>query len=240
MTKQEKIIGILGGMGPGATLALYERVIALTPAKCDQDHLRVLIDSNPKIPDRTKAILGKGESPLAAMIESARTLERAGADFLVIPCNTAHYWLTELRETVSVPILDMIDEAVLAITEDRVGLLATDGVLFSRVYHDACERVQIKLLEPERDDQALVTQVIYRIKAGEEAETINDDITGVIARLHERGAKGVLIGCTELSLLPKQDLSLPIYDALDTLARAAVHRALSLPRGDGINRNRSR
>ncbi len=123
----------------------------------------------------------------------------------------------------------MIDEAVRAIKEDRVGLLATDGVLFSRVYHDACKRVQIKLFEPERDDQALLMQVIYSIKAWEEAAISNHDTTGVIARLHERGAKGTLIGCTELSLLPKQDLPLPIYDALDTLARAAVHRALSLP-----------
>jgi len=227
MTEQEKIIGILGGMGPAATLALYERILAFTPAQCDQDHLHVLIDSNPKIPNRTVAILGKGEGPLPAMIESAKTLERAGADFIVIPCNTAHYWLAELQKEVAIPIIDMIDEAVLAITEDRVGLLATDGVLFSRVYHDACRRVQIKLLEPERDDQACVMQVIYRIKAGEEVTAINNDITGVIARLHERGAKGVLIGCTELSLLPKQDLSLPIYDALDIVAQVAVCRAFS-------------
>ncbi len=103
MTRQEKIIGILGGMGPAATLALYERIIALTPAQCDQDHLRVIIDSNPKIPDRTAAILGNGESPLPAMAESAKTLERAGADFIVIPCNTAHYWLDELQKEVAIP-----------------------------------------------------------------------------------------------------------------------------------------
>jgi len=130
MPRQKRVIGILGGMGPAATLALYERILALTSAECDQDHLHVIIDSNPKIPDRTAAILGDGESPLPAMIEGARTLERAGANVLVIPCNTAHHWLADLQKAVSIPIIDMINETASLIAAHRpllrkIGLLAT-------------------------------------------------------------------------------------------------------------------
>jgi len=87
----EKIIGILGGMGPEATIDLFYKIIKFTPAKKDQDHLRIIIDNNPKIPDRTAAILGKGEDPIPALRETAKNLEKAGADFIIIPCN--NYWL---------------------------------------------------------------------------------------------------------------------------------------------------
>ncbi|GAH53208.1 unnamed protein product, partial [marine sediment metagenome] len=106
----EKIIGILGGMGPEATVDLFHKIIKFTPAKKDQDHFRIIIDNNPKIPDRTAAILGKGEDPLPALQETARNLEKAGVDFIIIPCNTAHYFLPQIQKSVNIPVLNMIEE----------------------------------------------------------------------------------------------------------------------------------
>jgi aspartate racemase len=107
----EKIIGILGGMGPEATIDLFYKIVKFTPAEKDQDHLRIIIDNNPKIPDRTAAILKKGEDPLPALQETARNLEKAGADFIIIPCNTAHSFLSSIQKSVKIPVLNMIEEA---------------------------------------------------------------------------------------------------------------------------------
>ena len=104
----EKIIGILGGMGPNATADLYLRIIRATPAKTDQDHLRVIIYSNPKVPNRSTAIIGSGQSPLPELIMAGRKLEESGADFIIIPCNTAHYFLQDLQKELGIPVLDMI------------------------------------------------------------------------------------------------------------------------------------
>ena len=106
----EKIIGILGGMGPEATIDLFTKIVKSTKAKKDQDHLRILIDNNPKIPDRTLAIQKKGPSPLPRLIQSAKTLEKAGADFIIIPCVTAHYYVDRLQKRVNIPILHIAEE----------------------------------------------------------------------------------------------------------------------------------
>ena len=106
----DRLIGILGGMGPEATLDLYRYILALTPATKDQDHIRVLIYSNPKVPDRTKAIAEEGENPVDSLIESAMLLERAGAGIIAMPCNAAHYYLPDMKKKVGIPILDMIAE----------------------------------------------------------------------------------------------------------------------------------
>jgi len=215
-------------MGPKATLELFKRILASTPASSDQEHLRILIDNNPAIPDRTAAILGDGESPLPLLKKTARTLEDAGADLIAIPCNSAHYYLGEIRKAVKIPVLDMIGETALTIKERRVGLLATDGVLHTGLYHRACEKRGIELVKPGRDDQALVMRVIYHIKAGDDAASFKADVIGVIKRLQEEGAAAVIAGCTELSLIPNQtDSPLFLYDALDILAQVALRRALS-------------
>jgi len=105
----EKIIGILGGMGPEATLDCFARIIKNTPAKKDQEHLRVIIDSNPKVPDRTAAIIGEGESPIPTLVAGCLSLQRAGADFIIIPCVSAHFFLEEIQEQIELPILSIFD-----------------------------------------------------------------------------------------------------------------------------------
>ena len=110
----DRVVGILGGMGPEATAEFYRYIVSLTPAGRDQDHIKVLMYSNPKIPDRSRAITEGGESPLPYLVESAHVLERAGAGILAIPCNTAHYYLPELQARVDVPVLNMITETLSA------------------------------------------------------------------------------------------------------------------------------
>ncbi|MBU4562061.1 amino acid racemase, partial [bacterium] len=154
----EKIIGILGGMGPEATIDLFYKIIKFTPAEKDQDHLRIIIDNNPKIPDRTAAILGKGEDPLPALRESARNLEKAGADFIVIPCNTAHYFLSSIQKNVKIPVLNMIEEAA-SETQQRipqikkVGLLASIGTYKTEIYHQQFKKFNIEVIYPNEKDK---------------------------------------------------------------------------------------
>ena len=134
-----KTIGIIGGMGPLATVHLYERIVLRTKALRDQDHIRVLIDSNTNIPDRTKAIIADGEDPTVELIKSAKILENSGADFLIMPCNTAHYFISTLQEAVNIPFVNMVEETVKYTAEKFgsdtvVGILATDGTIISNIY----------------------------------------------------------------------------------------------------------
>jgi len=226
----ERTVGILGGMGPEATVELFRRIIALTTAKRDQDHLHVLIDSNPKIPDRTAAILAQGESPLPLLIAVAKDLERAGADFIIIPCNTAHYWLHELREVVSIPIIDMIGETASRVATNipvlrTIGLLATTGTLRSNLYQRAFARSGVDLLVPSEEEDAAIMRAIHGIKAGD--HTVREAVIGVAHGLVARGAEGIIPGCTELSLVVSQDsLSVPVFDPLSILAERAVALAM--------------
>ncbi|MGD9051374.1 MAG: amino acid racemase, partial [Desulfobacterales bacterium] len=116
---KEKTIGILGGMGPEATVDCHARIIQNTPAKTDQQHLRVVIDSNPKVPDRTAAITGKGPSPVPVLVNGCRALQAAGADFIIIPCVSAHFYLAEIRRQVKLPILSIYDAVADTISSDH-------------------------------------------------------------------------------------------------------------------------
>lgn len=128
----KKTIGIIGGMGPLATCDLFHRIIEITDASCDQEHIRVLIDNNTRIPDRTAAILHGGADPVEQMVISARGLQTMGADLLLIPCNTAHYFHKQVSDCVNVPVLHMLEETAKVASRkgiETVGLLATDGTI---------------------------------------------------------------------------------------------------------------
>ncbi len=224
-----KTIGIIGGMGPAATVELFRRIVALTPARRDQDHLRIIIDNNPRIPDRTAAILGKRESPLPLLIETARTLERAGAELLAMPCNTAHFYLSQLQAAIRVPVVDMIEETVRAVRESRIGLLATDGTVKAEVYQRACAAHGVELVLPPPRDQRWLMEAIYGIKSGATPARFENGMEDIIGRLRARGIQGVIIGCTELSLITIERSSIAVYDALDVLAR----RVVEVSRGRG-------
>lgn len=237
MRMKTKTIGILGGMGPHATVDLFRKIIEATPAQRDQEHLRILVDNNPGIPDRTQAILGKGESPLPMMIEMAKNLEKAGADFIVIPCNTAHSWLSELQESLSIPIIDMVEETARVVNSQfphfhKVGLIATTGTIKSKVYHQVFERAGWEVITPKETGQEIVMKAIYGkegIKTGE-PEKPKAKIIKVARELLGMGAEILVAGCTEVSLvLSKEDLSIPVVNPTEILAKAAVKEATTLP-----------
>ncbi len=227
----EKTIGILGGMGPEATADLFYRIIRATPVKRDQDHFHVIIDSNAKIPDRTPAILGTGPSPLPLMIETGQRLEAAGADFLIMPCNTAHYFYDELQRAFGIPLLHMIRLSAEYVSEKyptvkKIGLLATDGTIASKLYHSAYKEYGMETITPSKASQRDVMDAIYKhIKTGN-LEKGGELLHRVAHELIKAGADAVICGCTEVSLvLHDGDLSVPVADPLQVLAEEAVKLA---------------
>ena len=231
-----KLIGILGGMGPQATLSLMQRILELTPAREDAGHVPLLVCNDPRIPDRTAAIRGEGPSPLPALIEAARRLQAGGVDVIAMPCNTAHYVLPSLRAAVDVPFLDLIDEVSLALTQTvasgaAVGILATDGAIEAGIYRRGLAAHGLRALDPTPEDQRRVMETIYGprgVKGGclapEQAETLRE----VIHNLEDRGAQAVVAGCTEIPVVLdrfKPALNLPVICSIDTLARAIIREA---------------
>ena len=227
----ERVIGVLGGMGPEATLAFYERIIAQTPAASDQEHLRVIIDANAKVPDRTAAILRGGPSPAPLMGASVEAIGRAGADFVVIPCVTAHAFLDELQPLISLPVLSILDVVAEHIRSrhsalTKVGLLATSGTIESRIFDGRLAKDGIEVLVPERADQGRLMAAIYDLKASRDPKLraqVGREVREVGERLIAAKAEGIILGCTELPLVLKPgDLPVPIFDTLVLLARAAI------------------
>lgn len=231
-----KVIGILGGMGPAATVDLFDKIVKLVPAQRDQDHPRVIIDSNSQIPSRVEFLAGVGPTPIPALVDSARTLERAGADLIAVPCNTAHLFHREIQAAVTIPVLHMMAETGRALVGleppvRRAGLLATTGTIVAGLYHQAMDGVEI--LVPEIPDQEQIMECLMEIKAGKfrRARTV---IRRAARGLVARGAQAVIAGCTEVPLvLSQKDLTdsatgerTPYMDATLILARSAVAAAL--------------
>lgn len=231
---KEKTIGILGGMGPEATLDCYSRIISSTPAKTDQEHLRVIIDSNPKVPDRTAAIIAAGQSPVPVLVAGCRALQQAGADFIIIPCVSAHFFLDEIQQQIALPILSIFDVVTETIISDHpqiktVGLMGTTGTINGGLFQ---KRLAVKGIETRVADetqQSKVMEAIYDIKNSQPARPrtqITSDLVAVADGLISKGARGIIAGCTEIPLVLKQEhLSVPYFDALTILARAAIFKA---------------
>ena len=220
-------------MGPEATADLFMRIIRATPVERDQDHFHVIIDSNSKIPDRTPAILGTGESSLPLLVETGKRLEKAGADLLIMPCNTAHYFHAKIQEQVGIPLLHMIRLSTDYIAKKypkvrKAGLLASDGTIASRLYDDSYAAKGIEILIPNEASQKDTMDAIYKyIKTGN-LEKGEELLKRVSLELIEAGADTVLCGCTEVSIvLHDGDLSVPVVDPLQVLAEEGVKLAKS-------------
>lgn len=210
-------IGILGGMGPAATLDLLARIQAATPTSGDADHLRVVVDIDPSVPDRNRALAGEGPSPGPALVRMAQGLERQGADLLAIACNAAHGWATDIRAGVAVPLVSMVEETVALLARDhagrRIGLMAADATRRAGLYDADVE------LGPA--EQARLMRAIYRVKAGERGAELAGEMTALAAGLAERGAEVIVAGCTEVPLLLDR-APVPLVDPADILAGRLV------------------
>ncbi len=231
----EKTIGIVGGMGPEATLDLYGQIIRATPAQKDQDHLRVIIDSNPKIPDRTAAMIGKGESPVPAMAMSCRAVQKAGADFVIIPCISAHHFLDELQQQIDLPILsafDVVGEHIVNRYPEvkTAGLLATSGTIDGGRFAGHLADHGIATVVPDIDNQEALMNAIYKIKGSQDSAVraqCKASLISTATHVVEQGAQGIIAGCTEIPLeLKQEDLSVPFFNSLEILATAAVNTAI--------------
>ncbi len=228
----EKVVGVLGGMGPLATADFYTKLVRLTPARIDQDHLRVIIDSNPKIPDRTAGFQGEGPDPTPHLVATARALERAGAEVIAIPCNSAHVYLAQIRRSVRIPVLDIMEEvaaaaAALTPRPRAVGLLATPGTIRARLYHRALASREIDVVDPTALEEEGVLFAIKAVKAGTLGPAVRKRVRDACAALIRRGANAIVLGCTELPLvMGPQDAPVPVLDGTELLAAAAVREAL--------------
>lgn len=230
--KTVKTIGILGGMGPEATADLFRHIIHLTPAATDADHIPVIINNQPGIPDRSAFILGKGPSPLIQLVEGAKKLQDCGADFITIPCNTAHYFLSDLRHRINIPIVDMIAETACYAKKwypaHVFGLLSTLGTYETGIYTRAFSKEALNLVIPDPFYQGLIMDCIYGVD-GLKAGRLNEprkSLREAIRHVQQLGATGLIAGCTELSLvLPKMELDMPLLNPTEILARRAVKLA---------------
>ncbi|WP_431257982.1 aspartate/glutamate racemase family protein [Roseateles chitinivorans] len=227
------IVGILGGMGPLATVDFMRKLLDATPAATDQEHIPVVVSSIPQVPDRTAAFRGEGESPLAAMIVSGRRLAAAGAGVVVVPCNTAHLWFDELEQALGLPMIHLVDAAIAEALDlvpegGKVGLLSTDATLASGLYLNRRppQGGAVQWLLPTAGEMIdLIEPGIVAVKAGQLA-TAASLLAAAAARLKARGAGALVLGCTEIPLvLDAASAGLPVIDATAALARRAVEWA---------------
>ena len=212
-------LGILGGLGPAASCYFYDMLVRLCPATCDQDHPDVLLYSKASIPDRSAYLLGHGESPLPALQEGIRLLERAGAKVIAVPCATAHHFHSEMQEVTDVPVLNMLEITAKALRNEgvtRAALLATEGSYVSGAFAAALEGEGIATLLPTREGRAALMDVIYGIKSGRMPGT--EVLEALAAPLIALGAEKVILGCTELSLFAQAGLPEIYIDAMRVLA----------------------
>lgn len=227
------VLGVIGGLGPMATVYFYEMLTQHTEAGCDQDHIDIIISSRASTPDRTAYILGKSESsPIGAMKEEAQRLINAGAELIVMPCNTAHYFYDELSEFSKVPIINIIEETVKYCYNKglkKVGVLATEGTVRSRSYDIICEKYGIQCAVPDDETQKTLNDIIYsQIKTGLEPDM--DAFFAACSSLE--GCDALILGCTELSLLKKSGLlDSRFIDSLEVLCRSAIVRCGKTPVG---------
>lgn len=226
-----KTLGILGGMGPEASVRFLELVIRNTAAAGDKDHVPAVLYSRPQIPNRQAAIFHGGESPVPLMVEGVAALEAAGAEILVMPCITAHHFWPQVAVRTRLPFVHILEEALRELRETRpdvrtVGLIATTGTLRMHVVHDVFEPAGLRILAPSDQDQERVMEAVFGkdgVKAGETRGRPREIVREVAGRLVEAGAGAVMAGCTEIPLvLHDADVSVPFVEPMRAGARACI------------------
>ncbi|SHE53302.1 aspartate racemase [Modicisalibacter ilicicola DSM 19980] len=221
------MVGVIGGMGPDATVEFMQRVIDATPADDDSDHIHLLVDNNPKVPSRIKALIeGDGENPGPTIAAMAQRLEKAGARFLVMPCNTAHYYWEYAQESVGIPVFNMIRLTLEAVHQAapgaRVGMLASPALRKIGLYERYADDLGLKLVYPHNENALL--EVIRAVKRGERRHgTTLEAFNRAAEDLGRQGADVLVLACTELSVIQESlTTAVPVYDSLQILADEVV------------------
>ncbi len=230
----KKVIGILGGMGPEATAHMHELIIRKTKVEKDQDHISMVIMNNPKIHPRSDAIFGIGPDPTPQLIDGVRLLLQAGADFIIIPCVTAHYFHPGMAAEMDFPFISLLDESALWVKRHlpdvaKAGLLCSTGTLDSRIFHDAFARVGISVIGPDEEGQKRFEHAVMGtdgIKAGFTSGPPREAVLESAVHLIDRGAQAIVAGCTEIPLvLDPKDITVPLIDPMEIIAETSIRVA---------------
>jgi len=233
MATGNRLVGVIGGMGPDATVDFMAKVIEKTPASSDQDHVRMLVEHNPHVPSRQLAMRGEGDDPGPVIAQMAARLEASGADCIVMPCNAAHAWQDDIVAATSIPFISIIEESVsrsLQCTSDdgAIGLLTTPGCFAAGLYQKALTDAKRVAVLQSPEELAETMSFIDRIKAGDRLKTVVSGLCKLTDLLVSRGAETVIAACTELPLVLDQSmLTVPLVASTDALAEKTVALALS-------------
>ncbi len=220
-----KVLGILGGLGPMASVYFYELITKHTDAKTDQDHIDIIINSRATTPDRSSFIMGKSnENPFDIMEQDAKRLVVYGAQAIAIPCNTAHYFYEKLDECIDIPILNMVEQTALAAKAKggKTGIFATEGTVQSRTYQRICEKIGVEYEVPNEKYQQYIMQIIFNcVKQGKPADMrlFNE----AVSYMQSKNCTSVILGCTELSIVKRDEkLSNYFIDSMEVLAKNTI------------------
>ena len=222
-------IGVLGGMGPAATVDFMSKLLVCTPASCDQDHLSVIVANLPQVPDRSAAILGQGPDPLPALLQGIELLNRADVGVIVIPCNTSHHWYQQMSQASAAPILHIAEACMQQLPDQALNLiLATPGTLHSGFYQRALEARGLRWQLPLDDEQQAVNACIRLVKAGD-ALAGSACLARVLEAARQRGVDVAILACTELPVAASHlgPCELQVVDSALELARAVVRHAIA-------------
>lgn len=228
-TDDRVILGIFGGMGPEATADLYKQIVKLTPATIDQDHIPTIIYSLPQVPDRIASIDNNDLSIVPFIAEGVTRVEKGGASFIAIPCNTVHYYFDYMQDAVSIPIINMIEETVKEVKINypeikKVGLLATSGTIKTQLYNNELKAKGYEVIIPDSNiEEEYVMKAVWGIKSGVD-QKINEDLLAIAGQyLIENGAELLVLGCTEIPLAFNPDrVDVPVVNATKVLALRAI------------------
>jgi aspartate racemase len=234
MAGKDKLVGVIGGMGPGATIDFMSRVLAATPAEKDQQHVRMLVEHNPRIPSRQLAMRGEGENPGPVIANMARRLESGGADFIIMPCNLAHAWQADIESVTSIPFVSIIQESVLSAIarsgdDSAVGLMTTPGCHASGLYQQALADYGRPVVEQTADELSQTMSLVERIKGGDVSDEVADGLRLLAEQLVIRGAKVLIAACTEFPMVLDESMfDVAFVSSTDVLAKKTVALALGV------------
>jgi aspartate racemase len=229
MAGDDQILGVLGGMGPLASAQFMVRLTQLTRAARDQDHIPAVLWSDPRVPDRTAGRLRGGADPLPWLLRGLEGLQRAGCKAIAIPCNTAHGWYDQMQNAAQVPILHIVDAAAAELRRSGViagtiGVIGTQATLAMRLYQDRLSAQGWDCIVPDQEQMdRLVSPAIAKVKANRLADAYGP-LAAAVRGLIQRGARLVVLGCTEipLGIQAGPALEVPLVDTIEALARAAI------------------
>ena len=235
MTGKKKLIGgVLGGMGPIATVDFMSRVITLNPISNEEDHIHLIVDQNPHIPNRQIKSISQKELISSLLIESAQKLESIGANFIIMPCNTAHIFADDIKKVIGVPFISIVEETVGEILKlypkhKQIGLMATSACIESEIYQKALINKDKLAVCPDQKFQEQCMQAIFAIKDGEEINPMRNRMIEVAEHIIDKGAETIIAGCTEIPLIiNSSDIEVPLISSTEILAIRTIEFATGM------------